>query len=160
MEIDFGVLADAATVDSSGKLNVLGIFDRIQAAQFPARHGRVSLVLRFSAGLGEAGAHQVEIRLRGPNNKEIVRLDGRMDLGPGARAATEGMKVPHVLNLDGITFPEAGTYSFDISSDGEHLLSIPLHLETASGTPAASPRTAVAGFPSPFVQGRGGSAEA
>lgn len=159
MELDFGLLADAATVDGSGKLNVLGVFDRIQARDFPARHGRISLVLRFSAGLAEAGAHQVEIRLRGPSGNEILRLDGRLDLTGGSREAQEGIKVPHVLNLDGITFPEAGTYTFDIASDGKSLLSIPLRLEAVPGLPAA-PRASGGGLPPPFAFGTRGSAQA
>ena len=39
MEIDLALLADAATIDASGKLNILGIFDRIGVTQFPAQHG-------------------------------------------------------------------------------------------------------------------------
>ena len=29
MEIDLALLADAATIDAAGKLNILGVFDRI-----------------------------------------------------------------------------------------------------------------------------------
>jgi hypothetical protein len=159
MELDFGLLADAATVDGSGKLNVLGVFDRIQARDYPIRHGRISLVLRFSAGLSEAGGHQVEIRLRGPSGEEVLRLDGRLDLSGGAREAEEGIKVPHVLNLDGITFPEPGTYYFDIACDGNSLLSIPLRLERISGPPDA-PRASGGGLPPHFAFGSRGSAQA
>jgi hypothetical protein len=159
MELDFGLLADAATVDGSGKLNVLGVFDRIQARDFPARHGRISLVLRFSAALSEVGAHQVEIRLRSPSGGELLRLDGRLDLSGGSREAEEGIKVPHVLNLDGITFPEAGTYFFDIACDGKSLLSIPLRLEIVRGA-QASPHASGGGIPPPFSFGPRGSAQA
>ncbi len=160
MELDFGLLADAATVDGSGKLNVLGVFDRIQAREFPARHGRLSLVLRFSAGVGEAGSHQVEIRLRGPSDRELLRLDGRLDLGGGTREAREGIRIPHVLNLDGITFPEAGTYFFDVRCDGRALLSIPLQLEVARGDAAPVPGASGGGLPLPFAFGPGGTAQA
>jgi hypothetical protein len=94
MDLDFGLMADAATVDGSGKLNVLGVFDRIQAREFPARHGRISLVLRFSAGVDEVGSHEVVIRLRAPGGQELLRLDGRMDLEGGAREAGEGIGCP------------------------------------------------------------------
>ena len=126
MEIDVALLADAATIDSSGKLNILGIFDRITAQSFPAQHSRISLVLRFAAGLQEAGTHQVEIRLRDPSGGEVVRLNGQMQLGPGSRGAGGVVKVPHVLNLDGMVFPEPGLYNFDVRIDGEHHASIPL----------------------------------
>jgi hypothetical protein len=160
MEIDFALLADAATVDASGKLNVLGVFDRIQAREFPARHGRISLVLRFSAGVGEVGAHEVEIRLRGPGDQEVLRLDGRMELGASPRQAAEGIKMPHVLNLDGITFPEPGRFSFDIAVDGEEIHSVPLVLEEAAGAGASGRRASTGGVPPPFAFGSGGAAAA
>jgi len=160
MEIDFGFLADAAAVDSSGKLSVLGIFDRIHAGEFPARHGRVSLVLRFSAGAEDVGSRQIEIRLRGPENQEILRLDGRMDLATGGTVAGDRVRVPHILNLDGIAFPEPGRYYFDISSDGEPLLSIPLHLDLAQRSGAPGQRLSGPGGAPPFAFGPIGSAQA
>jgi len=160
MDLDFGLMADAATVDGSGKLNVLGIFDRIQAREFPARHGRISLVLRFSAGVAEVGSHEIVIRLRAPEGQELLRLDGRMDLEGGAREAEEGIRVPHILNLDGITFPEPGTYFFDISADGASLMSIPLRVDRVAGGAPGAPRASGGGPPPPFALGTGGPAQA
>lgn len=129
MEVDLALLADAATVDASGKLNILGIFDRLGTSSFPTRHPRMSLVLRFSAGVHEVGKHEVEIVLKGPAGKELVRIDGEMNLTAGPRGVTGGVLVPHVLNLDGLVFPQAGRYAFDVRVDGEHHVSIPLTLE-------------------------------
>lgn len=133
MDIDLALLADAATVDSSGKLNILGVFDRLGADTFPARHPRMSLVLRFTAGLQETGAHKVDISLRDPDGEEVVRMDGEMQLSPGRRGATEGIRVPHVLNIDGLVFPKAGRYAFDVAVDGEHHVSIPLLVADKGG---------------------------
>lgn len=126
MDVDLALLADAATVDGSGKLNILGVFDRVTTGQFPARHGRIALVLRFTAGVDEMGVHEVEIRLRDPEGGEVLRLSGQMELGPGATAPGNGMRVPHVLNLDGLVFEMAGAYAFDVSVNGDHHVSIPL----------------------------------
>jgi len=126
MEIDLALLADAATIDSSGKLNVLGVFDRISASAFPAQHGRMAMVLRFAAPFPEAGSHELGIRLSGPDGGEVLRLDGEMKLAPGPRSAGGGVKVPHVLNLDGIVFTRPGQYNFDVTVDGQHHVSIPL----------------------------------
>lgn len=126
MDIDLAVLADAATVDGSGKLNILGVFDRLGADSFPARHPRLSLVLRFTAGLPEAGTHQVDISLRDPEGDEVVHMDGEMQLRPVGGGATDAIRVPHVLNIDGLVFPRPGRYAFDVSVDGEHHVSIPL----------------------------------
>lgn len=126
MDIDLALLADAATVDASGKLNILGIFDRLGAQTFPARHPRLSLVLRFTAGLQETGTHHVDISLRDPDGEEVVHMDGDMQLGPPPGGARDAIRVPHVLNIDGLVFPRPGRYSFNVKVDGEHHVSIPL----------------------------------
>jgi hypothetical protein len=126
MEVDLALLADAATIDGSGKLNILGIFDRLSTTSFPTRHPRLSLVLRFSAGVQEVGKHQVEIKLKAPDGKELVRIDGEMNLTPGSSRSGGAALVPHVLNMDGLIFPVAGRYAFDVRVDGEHHVTIPL----------------------------------
>ncbi len=137
MEIDLALLADAATIDASGKLNILGIFDRIGVAQFPAQHGRVTLVLRFTAGTSEMGSHEVHIRMSDPGGAEVLSLNGEVRLVGGARAG-DGIRVPHILNLDGLVFTGPGMYSFDVKVDGEHHVSLPLSVEGPLGSGAAA----------------------
>jgi hypothetical protein len=132
MEVDLALLADAATIDGSGKLNILGIFDRLGTNAFPTRHPRMSLVLRFSAGVHEVGKHKVEIALKTPEGKEAVRIDGEMNLTAGPRGVADGVLVPHILNMDGLVFPVPGRYSFDVVVDGEHHVSIPLTVDGPS----------------------------
>lgn len=130
MEVDLALLADAATIDGSGKLNILGIFDRLGTQAFPTRHPRLSLVLRFAAGVHEVGQHKVGIVLKGPDGQEVVRIDGEMNLSAGPLGVGSGVLVPHILNLDGLVFAAGGRYAFDVSVDGEHHVSIPLTVES------------------------------
>ena len=55
MDVTLAVLADHANVSDQGKLNILGIFDRILASNFPAVHPQLHPVLRFSASPAERG---------------------------------------------------------------------------------------------------------
>ena len=126
MDVDLALLADAATIDGSGKLNILGIFDRLTTASFPTRHPHLSLVLRFSAGIHEVGRHELGITLKAPDGKEVIRIDGEMSLAPGPSGAGGAVLVPHVLNMDGLIFTVPGLYAFDVRVDGEHHVSIPL----------------------------------
>ncbi len=157
MEIDLALLADAATVDGTGKLSVLGIFDQIAAAGFPARHGRIALVLRFSTAMGEVGDHTVEIRLTGPGSAEVLRIEGKMGIPEGVPLPPSGHRNAQVLNLDGVIFPVPGMYSFEISLDGEHRLSIPLTVSQVGreGSGTGDVRPAITLFP-----GSGGIPEA
>jgi hypothetical protein len=127
MEVDLALIADAATIDSSGKLSILGIFDRIGTSSFPTRHPHMVLILRFIAALNEAGTHEIGITLRDPAGKQVVGIDGEMQLGPGSSGGGGGgIRVPHVLHLDGLVFPIPGNYTFDVRIDGQHLVSVPL----------------------------------
>jgi hypothetical protein len=137
MEIDLALLADAATIDAAGKLNILGILDRISVAQFPAQHGRITLVLRFTAGTSEIGSHDVYIRMSDPGGVEVLSLNGEMQLAGGARAG-DAIRVPHILNLDGLVFTGPGMYSFDVKVDGEHHVSLPLSVEGPQGRGASA----------------------
>ncbi len=126
MEVDLTLIADAATIDSSGKLSILGIFDRIGTSSFPAQHPHMVLVLRFIAAVNEAGKHQITIALKDPAGREVVGVDGEMQLGLGPAGGGSGIRVPHVLHLDGLVFPVPGLYAFDVRVDGEHHASLPL----------------------------------
>ena len=137
MEIDLALLADAATIDASGKLNILGIFDRIGVTQFPAQHGRVTLGLRFTAGTSEIGSHEVHIRMSDPSGAEVLSLNGEIQLA-GGPSAHDGIRVPHILNLDGLVFTGPGMYNFDVKVDGEHHVSLPLSVEGSQGQGAAA----------------------
>ena len=138
MDVDLALLADAATVDASGKLNILGVFDRISATRFPARHPHVSLVLRIGASMNEAGTHSVEIALKDPDGNEVVHLNGEIKVGPGPMASGGRVRVPQVVNMERLVFQRPGRYSFDVSVDGEHHVSIPLFVHDAGAqSPAA-----------------------
>ncbi len=134
MQIDLALLADAATIDSSGKLNILGVFDRIDAQSFPARHGRISLVIRFSGDLQDSGTHKLRISLRAPSGEEVLGMEGDLHLGPGPVGG--GLRIPHIINFDGVVFPAAGRYAFDIVVDGEHKAVVPLAVGSLMGPPA------------------------
>ena len=134
MEIDLALLADAATIDASGKLNILGVFDRIDVQTFPARHGRISLVLRFSGDLKDSGRHQMRIALRAPAGEEVLGMEGELQLGPGP--VGEGLRIPHVINFDGVVFPSPGRYAFDIFFDGQHQVAVSLNVGSIMGAAA------------------------
>lgn len=126
MEIDLALLADAATVDVAGKLNILGVFDRISVQEFPAQHAHLSLVLRISASVDEAGHHTMQIVLRDPDGLRMMRMDGDLHVGPGPALAGGQTRIPRVLNLGRLVFPKGGQYAFDVSLDGKHHATIPL----------------------------------
>lgn len=147
MRLDIALVADAATVDASGKLNVLGAFHRLRGPEFPLRHGRLALVLRFAPEPDDDGTSEVEVQLLGPEEDEILRLDGKVESRSADTAAD--IRIPQVLNLDGIVFPREGTYRFVVAVDGGEIGIIPLKVEkgrASRGRPSAG-----GGGPTPIM---------
>ncbi len=133
MRLDIALVADAATVDASGKLNVLGAFHRLRGRDFPLRHGRMALVLRFAPEASDSGTLEVEIRLMGPDDESVLRLDGKVE--GRADANVDHIRIPQVLNLDGVVFPEPGTYRFVVEVGGKEVGVVPLRVEKARRPP-------------------------
>ena len=129
MNLDLAMIADAATVDSAGKLNVLGIFDHIAASEFPARHERMCLVLRFSAAANE------EVVVRDPDGGELARMSG--SIGLGLFMGGEGVRIPQVLHMDGFVFPQPGTYRIEVEIDGRIEGTLSLQLSRVAPIPEA-----------------------
>ncbi|MGB3906069.1 MAG: hypothetical protein WBB22_14235, partial [Anaerolineae bacterium] len=55
MKMTLALLADYANVSQEGKLNIMGIFDRIFTRAFPTAHPEMRLVMRFEFGAAELG---------------------------------------------------------------------------------------------------------
>jgi hypothetical protein len=72
-----------------------------------------------------------------PGGEEVLSLNGEMQLVGGV-GVQEGIRVPHILNLDGLVFQGPGMYSFDVKVNGEHHVSIPLSVEGPQGPGAAA----------------------
>lgn len=130
MHTDFALLADAAAIDGSGKLSILGIFDHISAAEFPTRHDRMTLVFRLVASLEEAGQHEISIVVRAPAGEELTRMDGQLVVGT-PRSGDGQVRMPQVVHMDGFVFPEPGRYSIDITIGGEVIETVALTLTDA-----------------------------
>lgn len=135
MKLDLALIADAATVDGSGKLNILGVFDHIAVVEFPARHERMCLVMRFRANASETGEHQIDVVIVDPGREEMARMTGSIDLGRAV--ARDSVHIPQVLHLDGFVFTQPGVYQLRIEVDGELDQAVELEVSKATRIPQA-----------------------
>lgn len=135
MKLDLALIADAATVDGSGKLNILGVFDHIAVMDFPARHERMCLVMRFRAEAAEKGDHQIDVVILDPAREEIARMTGSIDLGKAV--GRESVHIPQVLHLDGFVFAQPGVYRIRIEIGGEVAQQLELEVSKAARIPQA-----------------------
>ncbi|MFN0178962.1 MAG: DUF6941 family protein [Gemmatimonadales bacterium] len=125
MRVTLAGLADAATLSSDGKLNVLGIFDVIWAEKFPAAHPHCAYFARFeaeNAELGNNATKAVAIQLRvvdedGGLAAPVAQMRGVLGRAPEGEMIT----APLVLDITSATFKDPGTFTFELAIDGEVL---------------------------------------
>ena len=139
MNVRLAVLADYANETGDGKLNILGIFDRINLLQIPAVHPQMHLVLRIEAHPSELNrTYAVEIRLQDPAGAIIFEVKGEIvPRGePGQIVSTN-----QILTLNNLQLEKIGEYTFVVMVNNEVKTQIPLAVEFVEMTPTASPPT-------------------
>jgi hypothetical protein len=133
LQVKLAVLADYANVTAEGKLNILGIFDRINLVQVPAVHPQMHLVLRLEAHPVERDrAHRIEIRLHDPQGSTIFDVNGEIvPRGEG----TQPVSTNQILTLNNLQLEKIGAYNFVILINGDLKSELPLHVEFAAIPP-------------------------
>lgn len=124
MQVDFAVLADYALIDQHGKLSVLGIFQHVWVAAFPAVHPRTHLVLRVRGRRTEVGQHPIRIRFVDDVGTELMGGEGTVQFGEPPAGVTE-IEAGAVLVFD-VPLPRPGVFGFEISVDGGEAIRVPL----------------------------------
>jgi hypothetical protein len=114
MKIPMAFLADEANVSQEGKLNVLGIFDRIAGTAFPVVHPRMVFAFRVQAEYGDGGrTFAVRVRLMDEDGGVMFEASGEIvapDVAPGEFATAN-----QVFTLVGVGFPRPGAYKFVVN---------------------------------------------
>ena len=125
MNIQVAVLCDAATQDSSSKLNVLGAFDTIYAPQLPAVQLQCAVALRVTFSATDEGPHKLALNFINADGRSImppIEVPVAVALPEDALFVTRNF----VVNIQQLKFTEAGLYSVDIWLDDQSQASIPL----------------------------------
>ena len=136
MEIQLAVLADSANVAAGHKLNILGIFDTVQAHGFPMAHPFMVLALRLRIEFDDGGkTHQLVISLRDPDMKEYARATAEMKV-PGLPAG-KFQTINQILNFAGVTFVRPAEFAFHVSWNGQEKAQVPLNVIQVIGPPRA-----------------------
>lgn len=116
MKIELAAICDAAT-DQSGKLNMLGVFDYIEA-DLPIVIPRCSAVFRVRYTRSEVAAHDLEVTIRNTlDDKELI---------PPIRSSVSFLPIPDrmdsaavnlILNMNRMRVSEGGKYLLHLRID-------------------------------------------
>jgi hypothetical protein len=114
VKIPMALIADEANISQEGKLNVLGVFDRIASPSYPMVHPRMVFVFRIEAGYGDSGQPvPVRVRLIDADGGTLFEAGGEImapEVEPGDFATAH-----QLFALHGIEFPQPGMYKFVIN---------------------------------------------
>ncbi len=129
MDFQVSTLCDYAA-DYQGKLCIQGAFDSLFSRQFPVVHPACALALRICLSPEDQGDHKLAITIVDEDGKaldpERMPIEGNMQvaLPEGVSFMTRNL----IMNFQGLRFEKEGTYSVDVSVDGELVTRIPLRI--------------------------------
>lgn len=108
------LLADEANVSQEGKLNVMGVFDRIAATAFPTIHPKMVFVFRVQAEYADSG-QQYPVRARLMDEDGGVLFEATGDIVPPRVAPGEFVTANQIFTLVGVRLPQPGNYKFVVN---------------------------------------------
>jgi hypothetical protein len=130
MDVALALLADFANQSVDGKLNVLGVFDTIYAAQYPAVHPEMKLVIRFRLHPAELEEppKRIQIQLRDDQGKKVAELGGEIKvvLPEGGPPSGEMVSSDFILGINGLPLEHPGSYEFVVLVNSDVKASVPL----------------------------------
>jgi hypothetical protein len=128
MDVNFAVLADYANITQEGKLNILGIFDIINAPAFPFALPIFYVVVSYASTAAEFGTtKKAEIVLCDEDGNELLRLPQDLQIIRPTRTGTVAT-TNQIAGIVGLPFQKSGDYQFEISVNGDTKRTISLRI--------------------------------
>ena len=133
MHVSFALFADAANLSQEGKLNILGVFDAVHVAQFPAVHSRATIVVRLKGDATDVGRHDFTLRWVNPSGSELWTTTAELMINAPPGHASE-MDLPLIMALD-LPLDVPGDYVMTVELDGEGHAETLLHVRGGPPVP-------------------------
>jgi hypothetical protein len=119
--------AEYASVSHDGKLAISGIFDSIQASEFPASAPRMYLVALFRAQPDEyEQVYDLRFRLYSPEKEELIDLNTAGEVPHSDHDLSVLMN--QIVTLNNVNFQKPGTYTFVVMLNGAEVAALPFNV--------------------------------
>ena len=132
MQLRYAIVCDYANGTQDGRLNILGVLDRLYAGAFPAVHRTMFFVVSIELGPEDEGEqHEVHVQLMDGDARTLADLRGHFQFGHGDRILNQ------VHQLNDLPFEAPGLYRFSVFLDGNLAKTIDLELVLMPQPPEA-----------------------
>jgi hypothetical protein len=121
------VVCDSTYQSSDGKLALVGLFNRVSAARFPATHPKMAIYVSLTDA--RPGTRCKLDIVHAETDKPIIEAEGPL---PGEAEPTTIIDLNFELN--GVTFPEPGRYYVRFFANGYPLLMRPFDVTKTGET--------------------------
>ncbi len=122
--LNFTLLCDDVRQEMGGKFSLMGLFESIFAATFPALHHRFAIVNEWSGGRGE---FTIRIRLLAPDRVQVLsESESRLSL------YNETQRHRDISIRYNTTFKVPGTYWIETLIDGDQAGITPLNVQAVT----------------------------
>lgn len=135
MKVELLSLCDFAQAEPTGKMNLLGTFDRILAKEAPVARAVFAVAARLRFEAHEEGARTVALSFIDSDGQRVMpllRAQFNVKVQPNESSAT----LNYVMVIPQIKFPRFGDYQIDLAVDDKVEATIPLYVRQRA-TPAA-----------------------
>jgi hypothetical protein len=121
--LSYTLLCDDVRQELGGKFSLMGLFESIYSASFPAVHPRFAIVNEWTGGQGEFLA---KIRLLGPDKEQVLsESESKLVLYNGSQRHRD------IAGRFNTAFPTPGTYWLEILLDNERISLVSLTVQQA-----------------------------
>jgi hypothetical protein len=127
MNSELFALCDSAK-DTSGKLNLHGVFDSFYASQVPYQTPKFTIAIRLRFTKAETGKHKLAIAIRNRRKKEIIPAI-EVNFGVSRKTDDSSGIVNFILPNNRIPLNEFGEYSITLSEDKNIIQTLPIFLK-------------------------------
>lgn len=116
MELVLAAACEDARTRPDGRLDLIGVFDELQAPGFPAAQDRMTVVLVMQWSPAERGRHAFRADLVDEADRKVLTIEGHTDVGAEPEAVTRP-RTRLVMPLERVVFPQPGEYRFVLHVD-------------------------------------------
>lgn len=126
MRLLLSLACEDARPRPDGRLDIIGVFDELQAPGFPAAQDRMTVVFVMEWSAGEQGRRSFRVDLLAPGERKVLTIEGHTDVADvieGSRPRTQ-----LIMPVERVVFPKAGEYQFILSVEDTVMPAFSLHL--------------------------------